>query len=177
MNWYLELTKNSPIIMAMIQFAILGTLGESFSIIIKEKSKWPFGFWMTIKKMFVWATLGVFIKGGFVGTIGFTEALISHNMFPNFSSTLLIALSRSTILCIFVGFVLVMLHRFLDNIIELKQNWSGVVEAMGKMIYIWIPLHTITFWVKPDFRIGLAALWSVVLSIMLTLIKINKAKK
>lgn len=171
MNWYIEITKNYPLIMAMIQFAILGTLGESFSVMIKEKSSWPFGIWMTIKKMITWAILGVFIKIGFTGTIGFTQALIEHSFLLDSPYRIVIAIERSVILCIFVGFVLVIFHRFLDNIMESKNNWTGIIRGMKMMLFPWIPLHTLTFWAQGEFRMGIAALWSLVLSIMLTLIK------
>jgi hypothetical protein len=35
------------------------------------------------------------------------------------------------------------------------------------MIWFWIPAHTITFSLPTDFQIGLAALWSVVLGVIL----------
>lgn len=70
-----------PIVMAMIQFALLGTLGEIISKwIINKGTKYPFTLGMTLWKMVVWAILAIGIKYAFKGFVGYTEYLVAHGM-------------------------------------------------------------------------------------------------
>ncbi|MEO8232849.1 MAG: hypothetical protein ABI638_11235, partial [Ignavibacteriota bacterium] len=72
MNWYLEFVKSNPIVSAMIQFAVLGTLGDVISHwIIKKKIFNPYKTKIIFLKMIEWAILGVFIKYAFIGFNGF----------------------------------------------------------------------------------------------------------
>jgi len=65
---YLDWVKAQPLVSAMIQFAILGTLGEVISKwIIQRSFRYPFSFLLTIWKMLVWAALGLAIKYAFQG--------------------------------------------------------------------------------------------------------------
>lgn len=60
MNWYIEFVKEYPIISAMIQFAILGTLGDIVSYwLISRKIQLPYKFNIIILKMLEWAVLAV----------------------------------------------------------------------------------------------------------------------
>ncbi|MDD3051530.1 MAG: hypothetical protein PHR06_10335, partial [Candidatus Cloacimonetes bacterium] len=68
METYKSLVDVHPIIMAIIQFAILGTLGEIISKwIINKKLTMPFSIGLTLWKMVVWSILAVCIKYAFVG--------------------------------------------------------------------------------------------------------------
>jgi len=67
MNWYIETVKAYPIFTAMIQFAILGTLGDTIAKwIIKGKLFLPYSFVTLVLKMIEWAILAVFIKYAFI---------------------------------------------------------------------------------------------------------------
>ncbi len=83
MNWYIELVKEYPILTAMIQFAILGTLGDLISKwIIKKKIYQPFSTGVIVLKMGEWALIAVFIKYAFIGFHGFVDTLIINNYLP-----------------------------------------------------------------------------------------------
>ena len=167
MTWYISLVTEYPILTAMVQFAILGTLGEIISKwIIKRKIFLPFGFNTLILKMFEWAFLAVCIKYAFVGFQGFVDTLIQHTLLPDLSSigkSFAISVSMN----LQFGPFLVIMHRLLDNAITRENNWNNLDKGLLSLIWFWIPAHTITFILPRPYQIGLAAIWSVVLGIIL----------
>jgi hypothetical protein len=170
MNWYISAVSAHPIYMAIIQFAILGTFGEVVSKwIVNNKIYWPFTVKETIWKMIVWSILAVAIKYAFAGFKGYVQALVEHNLLPQAVTTnkFLKAFTLSTFTNLQFGIFMVVFHRVLDNVIVKVKNWKGLEKGMLCMIWFWIPAHTITFMLPKDFQIGLAALWSVALGILL----------
>jgi hypothetical protein len=169
MDWYLTAVTNHPIYTAIIQFALLGTLGELVSCWEAQKSfKYPFTFAMTLWKMVVWSVLAVAIKYAFVGITGFMTALMEHGLLPQMErGTIVYAFTKSVMANLQFGVTLVVLHRVLDNLVLKKKNWSNLDKGMLSLLWFWIPAHTITFSLPHDYQIGLAAVWSVVLGFIL----------
>jgi uncharacterized membrane protein YhdT len=172
---YVQWVTTYPIISAMIQFAILGTFGEIVSTwIVRRSFRYPFSFSLTLAKMAVWAVLAVGIKYAFKGYIGFVDYLEAHQMLPPLSK-LGRAFSISAFMNLQFGLTLVLAHRLLDNLVERKgANWKGLNLSFFSLVWFWIPAHTFTFMLPDNYRIGLAALWSVVLGFILGLFKQRK---
>ena len=167
MNWYIETVKAYPIITAMIQFAILGTLGDTIAKwIIKGQIFIPYGLVTLILKMTEWALLAVFIKYAFVGFGGFVERLVGHGMLPELNK-FGFAFAISVTMNLQFGPFLVIMHRLLDNMVAKQNNWANINKGMLSLLWFWIPAHTFTFILDKPFQIGLAAVWSVVLGIIL----------
>lgn len=171
MNWYIAMVKSYPILSAMIQFAILGTIGEILSYKIRGGKGYPFSLGVTLGKMLGWAVLAVMIKYAFTGFGGFVHALIEHRMLPEAvaDTTWLFAFCKSFFTNLMFGPILVMSHRLFDNWIEGKWNWSNLKGALLLLMWFWVPAHTVTFALPAEFQIGLAALWSLVLGLLLGL--------
>jgi len=169
MNLYLAWVQAHPISSAMLQFAILGTLGEIISKWIVQKNfKYPFSLLMTLWKMLVWALLAIGIKYAFKGFGGFLQSLMAGGMWPNFAQgSFGYAFSISALMNLQFGLFLVIIHRVLDNIPEKVKNWKNLHKGMYSLLWFWIPAHTVTFMVHDDLRIGLAAVWSVALGLIL----------
>ncbi len=169
MNIYLSWVQSHPITSAMLQFAILGTFGEIISKWIVQKSfKYPFSPLMTIWKMIVWATLAIGIKYAFKGFGGFLQSLMDSGMWPAFSERSFgFAFSLSALMNLQFGLFLVLIHRVLDNIPEKVKNWKNLHKGFYSLLWFWIPAHTVTFMLQDDLRIGLAAVWSVALGLIL----------
>jgi hypothetical protein len=169
MNWYINMVTSQPILTAVVQFAILGTLGEIISKWIIQKSlKYPFSFGMTLWKMIVWSILAVGIKYAFVGINGFVQVLIEHGMLPQMEQgTVGFAFAKSVMINLQFGLFLVIFHRILDNLVVKTKNWKNLDKGMLSLLWFWIPAHTVTFSLPKDYQIGLAALWSVVLGFIL----------
>jgi len=167
MDWYIALVGEFPIITAMAQFAILGTFGDIISKwIINRKIFLPFPPVVIILKMVEWALLAICIKYAFVGFQGFVDSLIQHGLLPDVNSFER-AFAVSTSMNLQFGPFLVIMHRILDNTIAREKNWNNLDKGLLSLVWFWIPAHTITFILPRPFQIGLAALWSVMLGIIL----------
>jgi hypothetical protein len=164
---YVDWVKAMPIISAMIQFAILGTLGEVISRWIRSRSfRYPFNLRLTLWKMFVWALLAIGIKYAFKGFTGFVEYLEDHAYLGELSS-LGRAFAISAFMNLQFGLTLVLAHRALDNLPEKQKNWQNLDKSI---IFACLVLDTSAYdnlHVAGLYRIGLAALWSVALGIIL----------
>lgn len=164
---YITWVLSYPVISAMIQFAILGTFGEVVSRwIINKNIKYPFSFGITLWKMLTWAILAVGIKYAFRGYMGFVKELVEHGYLPQ-SGKLGTAFMISAMMNLQFGLFLVIFHRVLDNIPIKAKNWNNLHKGMYSLLWFWIPAHTFTFMLEDVYRIGLAALWSVVLGLIL----------
>ncbi len=167
MSFYVDLVTAHPILTAMFQFALLGTLGDVIAkwIIEKNLSK-PFGLAVLLQKFAEWAFLAVLIKYAFVGFNGFIDSLVSHQMLPELSLWAR-AFAVSTAMNLQFGPFLVLLHRLLDNMIARKSNWANIDKGFMSLLWFWIPAHTVTFTMAKPYQIGLAAVWSVALGVIL----------
>jgi hypothetical protein len=167
MNWYVDFVKEYPIYSAMVQFAILGTLGDIFSKWMQKGTVFmPYKWHIIILKILEWAFLAITIKYAFVGFQGFVDGLVLHKLVPElglFSRAFTISVTMN----LQFGLLLVILHRFLDNVIAKQKNWKNIDKGMFSLVWFWIPAHTITFMLDKPYQIGLAAVWSVVLGFIL----------
>jgi len=167
MQEYTNLVKTYPIVMAMIQFAILGTFGEVISRWMIEKRVFlPFKINIIILKMLEWAILAICIKYAFAGFHGFIETLINNGMLPKLN-LFFKAFAISVATNLQFGLFLVIFHRILDNMVMREKNWKNIDKGLYSLLWFWIPAHTITFMLPKLYQIGLAALWSVALGIIL----------
>lgn len=169
MQTYLNWVTQYPIISAAIQFAILGTFGEIISFSIqKKKLAIPCTWLQLVGKMIAWALLGIVIKYGFAGMKGFVQALLDHQLLPALMADGLgWAFAVSVFTNILFGPQMMAFHRVEDNLILRQKGFLGITKAWWTLIWFWIPAHTITFLLPTDLQIGLAAVWSLVLGIIM----------
>jgi hypothetical protein len=184
-------TNNYPYIMGIIKIGLLGTMGELLSTKIVY-GKWKIKNNFILQRAFIW---GIF---GFVFTFIFplfalgTEQLIEKNLLfgfsNNFSDKYLQAFYTSLFMNIFFGFEMMVFHRITDILIDenklfkpwpliriLKEfHWNSIIKViLPSIFWFWIPAHTITFSIRPEFRIIMAAFLSIILGLILG---INKKK-
>lgn len=171
MEWYRQWVTEYPLISAAIQFGILGTLGEIISLKMRRLSLKKLGmWWQAILRIVAWAILGIVIKYGFAGMKGFVDELMIREMIPfGKHGTFLWAVTVSACTNVFFGPQMMFFHRLEENLIMMKWNTAGLKNAWLTLLWFWIPAHTVTFMLKSEYQIGLAALWSVVLGIILGL--------
>ncbi len=167
MEWYVSLVKAHPITSAMAQFAVLGTLGEVISKwVVQRRVFSPFGLRGTLLRMLGWSLLAVCIKYAFTGFVAFVDGLVSHGLLPELcpaGKAFAVSLSMN----LQFGPFLVIAHRLIDNAIDGAPNWANLDKGLLSLLWFWVPAHTVTFLLPPDFRIGLAALWSLALGLIL----------
>ena len=171
MEAYTTWVAANALLAAAIQFALLGTLGEIIShIIISKRPGLPCSALQLGAKMLGWALLGVIIKYGFAGMKGFTVALLEHHLLPAiFSSGFGWAFAVSVLTNLFFGPQMMAFHRLTDNLILRRRGFTGIQRAWWTLLWFWIPAHTLTFSLPRDYQVGLAAIWSVVLGIIMGL--------
>jgi len=170
-NMWIDFVKTYPILSAMVQFAVLGTIGEFLGSAIRKGKIVFFSFRITLGKMLIWAILAVMIKFAFVGFTGFVDELVVYQLLPDFFLPFFI----SVFMNIMFGPILIYSHRFMDNSLEKKHNYVGIKGALFTLLWFWIPAHTVTFLMPEIWRITLAAVWSVVLGLILGFF--NREKK
>lgn len=179
MTWYIDWVKANPLFSAAIQFAILGTLGEIISSSLqKRKPALPCTWLPLLGKMAAWALLGIIIKYGFAGMKGFVQTLLDHQMLPAFCATGFgWAFSVSVFTNVLFGPQMMAFHRLEDNLILRQKGFAGITRSWLTLLWFWIPAHTITFMLPADYQIGLAAVWSVALGMIMGLTKKQPAPK
>lgn len=167
MNWYIDFVTAQPILSAIIQFAVLGTLGDTVSYwIVKRKIFLPYDIKTLLLKIVEWSILAVIIKYAFIGFNGFVATLINNSYLPQLEG-ISKAFAISTSMNLQFGPLLVIMHRLMDNFIAGEKNWKNIDKGFYSLLWFWIPAHTITFILPKEFQIGLAAVWSLALGIIL----------
>lgn len=165
---YTAWVRELPFTSAFLQFAVLGTLGELLPWWLKHRRTLPCTRTQFMGKVLGWGLLGLLIKLGFLMMKGATTATIEHGLLPeSFRQGLGWAFSVSVLTNLFFGPQMMFGHRLWDNVILRQRNWIGLEKAWWTLIWFWIPAHTLTFSLPPDYQIGLAALWSIVLGVIL----------
>jgi len=169
MEAYIGLVKAYPLLMAAIQFAILGLFGEILAYMFREKKMAiPFTVTQFLAKMVAWAMLGIVIKYGFVLMKGGVVNWIDHGLLPEFCREgLPWAFTVSITTNGIFGPVMMFFHRIEDNIIDGKKGFDGIQKSLKTLVWFWPLAHTFTFSLPTDYQIGIAALWSVVLGIIM----------
>lgn len=167
MSFYISFVTEYPLASAIIQFAILGTLGEfAAKWMVAKKLYNPFPLKLILWKGVVWGILAISIKYAFIGFEGFVTYLSEMGYLPQ-TNTFTKALFKSAAMNLQFGLFLVIFHRILDNLVVKEKNWDNLDKGMMTLLWFWIPAHTITFMLPREFQIGLAAVWSVALGIIL----------
>jgi hypothetical protein len=167
MDLYVAFVKVNPLLSAIIQFALLGTLGEVISRwMVSRRIYSPFPLRLLLWKAVTWSVLAVCIKYAFVGFNGFIDALILNGFLPSMEIYTR-AFTISTAMNLQFGPFLVLFHRYLDNIYPRQNNWNNINKSLISLLWFWIPAHTVTFMLPLEYQIGLAAVWSVALGIIL----------
>ena len=198
-------SKTHGFIMSFIKFAVLATFGECLALRIVTGKYWRPGFGLCAK-MVVWGVLGVVIKVAFIvfatgapnilAALGFdisSATLATGGFFERFFAAASISVSIN---CIFAP-VLMVLHKITDGHIhaydgklrslltpidmpkQFKEiDWNimwGLVFKKTIPLF-WIPAHTITFLLPPDFRILFAATLGIALGVILALASLSAVK-
>lgn len=171
MDSYRLWVQAHPFLSAALQFGLLGTLGEVVAASLKaRRPALPCTLLQLLAKVLAWALLGLVIKAGFVGMKGFTRALLDHHILPGvLCAGLGWAFALSTLTNVFFGPQMMLFHRLEDNLILGRRGFDGMAPALRTLVWFWIPAHTLTFSLPAEFQVGLAAVWSLALGLILGL--------
>ncbi|MDF2571555.1 MAG: hypothetical protein K0R55_3159 [Sporomusa sp.] len=181
---FISATQAHPFPMGFIKFAVLATMGELLAIrIVSGQWKKTTGM---LPKAFIWGIVGVLIVLMFeVFLSGVTGAVKKGLLFVGggVCSVVLTAFYVSAIMNLTFAPVFMAAHRMTDTYIDLRAegqapSWSEVIAkidwqsfikfVVAKTIpYFWIPAHTITFLLPPEYRVLTAAYLSIALGAIL----------
>jgi len=170
---YSQFVQTHVLLSSFLQFFILGMAGECLGLRIAGKNPLRC---MTglqfILKMAAWGLLGIIIKYAFTGFVGFVSALGEKELVGGFfRSWIGKAFFISAAMNLLFGPQMMTFHRVTDNLIMKTKGFKGLEKSFMTLLWFWIPAHTVTFLLPEDFRIGLAALWSVALGIIMGFFK------
>ncbi|MDP2721392.1 MAG: hypothetical protein Q8O72_01430 [Bacteroidales bacterium] len=196
MQFYLSFNHDHGLIMSFIKFALLATLGEVIGLRIKTGYFTKKGFGL-VPRMIVWGVLGITIKMAFVifatGTpafmdyCGFDHAVTAFKGALTFDKVL-VAFCISAAMNLIYAPVMMTIHKITDtHILQnggtmmgffkpiqvrkifVNLNWDVQWNFVFKKTipFFWIPAHTITFLLLPDFQVLFAALLGIALGTIL----------
>jgi hypothetical protein len=183
---FLAATKAHPYLMGFVKFAILATMGELLAIRIAT------GDWAAPKgvvwRSIIWGLIGMLITLIFqIFAAGVTFAM-SGGYLPGGDNAFLFAFFVSSIMNLTFAPTFMAAHRFTDTWLDLRYegkrniravdvtnriDWNGFVTfvVMKTVPLFWIPAHTITFLLAPEYRVIMAAFLSVALGAILSFAK------
>ena len=186
---FVSATKAHPYLMGFVKFGILATMGELLAIRIAAGAwKAPAGI---IYRSIIWGLIGMLIVLMFEVFAGGVTGAIKKGLLWSgsdaFANKIWAAFWISAIMNLFFGSAFMTLHRITDTYIDLacgetnsmgnvklsdviaRIDWQGLVSfVIFKTIpFFWIPAHTITFLLPPEYRVLMAAYLSVALGAIL----------
>jgi len=194
----IEWTKYHPYIMGFIKFAILATMGELLAIrIIGGAWKNPQGL---IYRSMIWGLVGILIVLMFEVFSNGVMGAVSKGMLwtgDGSSPKIWIAFWIGAVMNLTFAPAFMTAHRITDTYIDLicgegiplgdiklsaviaKIDWQGLVSFvfLKTIPLFWIPAHTITFLLPPEYRVLVAAYLSIALGAILAYGKRGKLQR
>lgn len=192
---FVATTKSHPYFMGFVKFAILSSMGELLSIrIVGGEWKTPPGM---IYRTIIWGIIGMLIVlmfsvflNGVVGSVSKDLLWVGDGTI----SKVMVAFWISAIMNLSFAPTFMAAHRITDTYLDMvcgegiplskvtlgdvvkKIDWQGLVTFvfMKTLPYFWIPAHTITFLLPPEYRVLVAAYLSIALGAILSYGKKSK---
>ncbi len=201
---YLHFNKTHGMITSFIKFALLATFGEMLGLRIRTGTYYRNDFGV-LPKAIVWGFLGLTIKLAFIvfangipvfiEYIGFSEAMGSTSSLS--LSKIVMAFCISAAMNIIYAPVMMTFHKITDlhitahkgktlsllkpidftanfQSIDWNIQWNFVFKKTIPLF--WIPAHTITFLLAPEFQVLFAALLSILLGLILAWASLKSKK-
>lgn len=195
-GYYERFYAGWPFLVSFLKFALLATTGELIGLRIRTGSYNTKGFGL-LPRAIVWGFLGITIQAAFViFARGVPQLLLFAGMedAPELlagklsAGKVLVAFAISTMLNIFYAPVLMTVHKITDAHIEMNGGtlkglfrpvevktilsridwnmlWGFVIKKTIPLF--WIPAQTINFLMPEQFRVLIAAIYGIILGIIL----------
>jgi len=184
---FMKFTTEHAYLGGFIKFFLLATMGELLAIRIVT-SDWniPKGL---LYRAFVWGLLGMVIVLIFRVFAAGTAGALANGFLPGGNSKFAFAFFVSFIMNLSFAPTMMAFHRITDTFIDLKYenkkgkvtlsdvvkriDWDGFISfiIVRTIPIFWIPAHTITFLLPPEYRVLYAAFLSIALGAILAFAK------
>jgi hypothetical protein len=178
-------TAIHPFLIGFAKFFVLATMGELLALrIVTGTWSAPKGL---LQRAVIWGLLGVVIVLIFDIFAGGVMGSLKKGLLPGADSKLAFAFFVSTIMNLTFAPTMMLTHRLTDTWLDLRYegkgttlvdvvariDWKGFVSfVLFKTIPIfWIPAHTLTFLLPPEYRVLAAAVLSIALGAILAFAK------
>jgi hypothetical protein len=174
-------TRAHPYLMGIAKIGLLGTMGELLGGRIVT-GRWKLRGIRLWQRATVWAFLGIVFTAVFpIFSFG-VDGLLDKGLLPGRGIGPLAAFWKSAFMNIIFAFPMMVFHRITDTLIDRNQlfsrwplvevfvgiDWKNMFQVVGAAcIWFWIPAHTITFVLPPEYRVMSAALLAIVLGVIL----------
>ncbi len=184
--FFKDMTKPYPYVAGFVKFFLLATMGEILALRIKNK-KYIIPPYLLVRAI-IWGIIGFFIVpifGVFYTGVGLTFCISRINFFH--------ALLTSIIMNFTFGIAMMAFHNVTDKYLELRAegkkpstmdavqgvDWPKFIDfvVFTTIPMFWVPAHTITFLLPPQFRVFAAALLSIFLGLILAFSSIRGEQK
>jgi len=186
---FADTTRAHPFIMGFIKLFLLGTVGEFIKFRIARGS---FDLDKVLQRAIVWGIWGLWFTLAFPAFIGAVEFLITRGIWPgrlaseenplNFAESLWLAFSKSLWINVLGMYALGMMvsHEYFNRLIATGwRSWSlngfadsaqprFILSFLPKTLLFWIPAHTFTFSMPPEWQVFITALLAIVLGFFLS---------
>ena len=186
-QWYVAFNRAHGMCTTFVKFALLATLGEVLAFRIRT-GQYALRHFGLLPKAIVWGVLGLTVKLAFVvfatGVPAFLEYMGLHGAAASLHGpigleTIAVALAVSAVMNLFYAPLMMLTHRITDIHIGMHQ---GSIRALVSRIPVsqilfWIPAHTISFLLPPDYQTLFAAVLSVLLGLLLAFASSDKPAK
>jgi hypothetical protein len=183
----ISFTTLHPYIGGFIKFFILATMGELLALrIVSGNWSIPKG---VIYRALIWAFLGMVIVLIFETFASGVKSALIKGLLPGKNSKLISAFFVSAIMNLTFAPTMMAFHRMTDTYIDLlyentgkkigikevvnRIDWNSFISfiVLKTIPFFWIPAHTITFLLPPEYRVLAAAALSIALGAILAFAK------
>ena len=188
---FVSLTKAHPLLMGMLKFALLGTMGELLSWKVVT-GKWKFAGLRLQQRALAWAFYGLIFALAFPLFSYGVDGMLEQGLLPGRGILVLGAFWKSFFMQFFFAFLFMSFHRFTDTLIERGQlftrwpvvktyagiDWGNMLNVVGwSLVWFWLPVQTVNFCLPPEYRVIVAALLAIALGLILGIAKRLSVKK
>ena len=182
---FAEATVAFPYLLGFFKIGLLGTMGELLGARI-ALGRWRLSGIRLWQRILVWGVLGWVFTAVFPLFSFGVDGLLANGLIPGEGSGLAGAFWKSLFMNLIFAFPMMVSHRITDTLIERGQlfsvwplvdvfigiDWKNMFRIVGfSCLWFWIPAHTFTFSLPPEYRVVCAALLAVVLGCILGLAK------
>ena len=176
-------TNAHPYLMGFVKFAILATMGELRALRLSG------GIWVMPEgiawKAFIWGLIGMLVTLIFQIFSGGITAAMTLGYLPGGENKLAFAFLVGSIMNLTFAPSFMAAHRYTDTYIEMyyegkrgikaidvisRIDWKGFYAfvVLKTIPFFWIPAHTVTFLLPPEYRVIAAAFLSIALGVILS---------
>lgn len=186
---FVQATLAHPFLVGFAKFAVLATMGELLALRLVG------GAWRSpaslAARAFIWGLFGMAIVLVFEVYAAGVGAVLKKGLLPGGQSRLVFAFAVSTVMNLTFAPAMMLSHRLSDTWLDLRAgghpsgladvtariDWGGFVSfvLVRTIPFFWIPAHTLTFLLPPEYRVLAAALLSIALGAILAFARRRRA--